>query len=125
MEILLVEDDAEVRGGLSAFLRSRGFQVEAATTETGADAMKQSLDAVISGYRMNSMQVEQLVASRNELAPAVPVIVTVTTGKPNATASAGVELIDARDGVGSLLHRLQELERELAALRETALEKAD
>ena len=74
---------------------------------------------------MNSMQVEQLVASRNELAPAVPVIVTVTTGKPNATASAGVELIDARDGVGSLLHRLQELERELAALRETALENAD
>ncbi|MBC8290650.1 MAG: hypothetical protein H8E37_10075 [Planctomycetes bacterium] len=120
MDILLVEDDAEVRGGLSAFLRSCGFQVEAATSETSAKSITGSLDAVISGYRMNSLQVEQLVASRNERAPAVPVIVTVTTASPGSVSGNGVELIDARDGVGSLLHRLQELEKDLAAL-----EKAD
>lgn len=120
MEILLVENDAEVRGGLSAFLRSRGFHVETATTRTSEKAMTTSLNVVISGYRMGYDQISHLIALRDDQAPDVPVIVTVTTGRrAEVLSTEGVELIDAQDGVGRLLQRLQQLKNGLHALEKT------
>jgi DNA-binding NtrC family response regulator len=116
MNILLVEDDAQVRGGLSAFLQTRGFRVTATTTEDGVKSISRSLDAVISGYRMTSPNVERLVASRNERAPRLPFIVTVTTPRPEDASRENVEVIDAKDGVGRLLIRLQELDTQLRAV---------
>jgi DNA-binding NtrC family response regulator len=118
MHILLVEDDDQVRGGLSAFLRTRGFQVRATTTDDGVKSIDESLDAVISGYRMEPPNIERLLASRNERAPLLPMIVTVTT-RPEDASRSDVEVIDAREGIGHLLNRLQELDTQLKSLHST------
>ena len=74
LEILLVENDSKVRGGLAAFLRSHGFEV----TDTDSAGVTSSAAAVVvTGHSLPEEVLRELVESRKLSHPGSPVIVLV------------------------------------------------
>jgi two-component system response regulator HydG len=88
--VLVVDDDAEMRAAMGAFLSSQGHQCElAADAASALEVIERSnLDAVICDVRMEGMSGLELLDRVKRTHPALPVVVVTGWGQINDAVSA-------------------------------------
>ena len=105
LEILLVENDSKVRGGLAAFLRSHGFEV---TDTDSAGVTSSAAEVVVAGHSLPEVVLRELVESRKLSHPGSPVIVLVRGSMDLPFKRNEIETINVRERTGDLLRLLRD-----------------
>ena len=98
-KVLVVEDEAYVRESLVAVLKSRGFEVLAASSvdEAASTLARTALDVVLSDLRMPGADGLDLVRRFQEESPDLPVV--ILTGHATVASAVACLRAGARDYV--------------------------
>lgn len=105
MSIQIVDDDEKNRTGLSAYLRSHGFEVTESTSENAT--LARSVDAVLAGYRLPEGVLQTLIESRKVSHPKSPVIVLISGSMDLPFSRHDIDTVNVRESTGDLLRLLR------------------
>lgn len=114
VKVLLVDDEVEFVETLAERLRSRGFQVQVATSGITAIEMARqvSFDAAVIDFAMPVMDGIQTIRALREVTPALPFILlsgeaTIKAGVEAARLGA-VDVLEKPVDIGTVVEKLQE-----------------
>lgn len=105
MVIQIVDDDEKHRAGLSAYLRSHGFEVTESTSENAT--LISDADAVLAGHRLPDDVLQTLVKSRKASHPQSPLIVLVSGSMDLPFSRHDIEAVNVREHAAELLRILR------------------